>query len=293
MQIRELTLFLDLIKTGSFSQTAKNHFRTQPAVSIAIRKLEEELGISLFKRYGHQIKLTPEGEILKDSVLQITSRVDDLFFQSSLLAHHPKGHVHFSAIHSVGLYELDSIIKTFIKKYRDIRLHIHYHRAEQIYADVIHHEVDFGIVAYPDPPPECETIPFDEDEMVLISAPKSEAARQRQIDPEWLSNKSFVTFSAGLPTRLAIDRYVTQQNIRVMVRFEDENIEMLKKAVEVGIGVALVPSKSVRREKRSGNLIVSTLKGKPLKRPTGIVRLKNYSISQAAGFFLKELLKKP
>lgn len=286
-------LFLDLVKTGSFSATAKKNFRTQPAVSISIRKLEESLGVKLLEQKRRKIKLTLEGEDLKDRMAHILQLVEDLKFEASLATRYPRGRVHIATIYSVGLYELSGPIKLFVKKYRDIQLDIHYELSQKIYDLVENREVDLGIVAYPRQGPVIEVIQMIEDEMVIITAPGEDLGRYAQVSLEKLAGLEFVAFSENTPTRHAIDQALSHAKVRVNIRFENENVETLKKAVEVGIGVSIVPIKCVEKEKQSGQLKVIKIKGRLLKRPIGVIKARKYPLNRATTFFVNELFKKP
>ena len=285
-------LFLDLSKTKSFSATARKHFRTQPAVSIAIKKLENELGVSLIERRGYPIKLTLEGEILKYQMVQILQLVDNLRFEASLATRSAKGSVKIATINSVGLYELSDTIKMFVKKYPDIQLDIHYDTSQRIYDLVEKREVDVGIVAYPRQSPAIEVIPMEEDEMVIITAPDEGISDRSSLPLKELSGKAFAAFSESTPTRQAIDQVLQDLKVHVNIRFESENIETIKKAVEVGIGVAIVPIKCVEQEKLNEQLKVFKIKGYTLKRPIGIIKARQYPLNRASAFFVNKLFKK-
>jgi len=289
MDTLRLSLFVDLAQSKSFSATARKFYRSQPAVSISIRKLEEELGVLLLQRGAASVRLTPEGEILRKQAVEILSLVDDLKFQASQLAKKPKGYVRFAAIHSVGLYELSDTIRVFIKKFKDIRLGLQYDEFRRVYELVESQEIEFGVVAYPQATNAIEVIPMMEHEMVVI-VPKEGPFRGRaEVKLTELEGQSFVTFLEGTPTRQAIDGALKKAGVAVDMRFEDNNIEMLKKAVEVGMGVSIVPLKTVEKEK-SGRFRLLHIKNRPLKRPIGIVKLKTHRLSRAAGLFVEELL---
>ncbi len=284
-----MRLALDLMKTGNFSQTARRHYRTQPAVSISIRKLENELGLRLFERSGRRVRLTSQGEQLKDDLAGILKSIEDFKFNASLLEKNPAGEVHFGTIRSIGLYELGPVIKKFIKKYKEIRLKIQYDEAALIYAAVEKKEIDFGIVAYPAATKTIEVLAFTANPMVII-APPDTPLRRSKISFKELNGMKFVAFSQGIPTRQAIDRIFHRTGVTVDISFEDSNIETLKKAVEVGMGVSILPLQSVEREYQNGQLRVIRFKEFTLKRPIGIIRLKRYPLRKSAELFLRELL---
>lgn len=291
MDTVKLELFLDLAQSHSFSATAKKFFRTQPAVSISIRKLEEELGVGLIERGSGTVRLTAEGEILRKQAAEILSQVNDLKFRASVIAKKPEGLVRFAAIHSIGLYELSDTIRYFIKKYREIRLKLHYDEFRKVYERVEDKAVDFGVVAYPQATHDVEVIPLRESEMVVIAPKDKKFGSRKEIRLEELEGMEFVTFASGIPTREAIDAVLKQAKVEVDVRFEDNNIETLKNAVEVGMGISILPFKTVEKESHLGRFTMRHIKGQPLKRPIGIIKLKRRPLSRAAEFFLEALLK--
>lgn len=291
MNTLSLRFFWEIAKSGSFSQAARKHYRTQPAVSMAIRRLEEELGVRLIERQGRRARLTTEGDLLKDSIGKILQLSDDLKFEASLAAKHPRGTVKVATIHSVGLYEISDTIKLFVKRYGNVKLDIQYDTSQKIYELVEEKEVDLGIVAYPRETNTVEVIPMTMDKMAVIASPTGDWARRSSVRLRDLNGVDFVAFAKHVPTRHAIDLALAQAGARAAVRFENENIETIKKAVEVGIGISIVPLKCIENEKRAGLLKVIRIQGEALTRPIGILRSSKYPPSKAAQFFVTELLK--
>jgi DNA-binding transcriptional LysR family regulator len=291
MDTTRLELFMDLAQTRNFSATAKKFYRTQPAVSIAIRRLEEDLGVPLLERKSGPVRLTAEGEALQKSAAEVLMLVKDFRFQASLLAKHPKGLVRVATTHSVGLHELSDPIGSFIKRYRDIRLELRYVEAERVYSLVESRSVDFGVVAYPGPTRTIEVLPMMESELVIISPPSRFRGKDKLSLSE-LDGEDLVAFPPEALTRRAVDRALLAVDARPVVRFEDSNIETLKKAVEVGIGSAIVPRTSVAKE-RSGRFRVMKIHGAALYRPIGLLKLKAHRLSLAANLFAEELLTRP
>ncbi len=291
METEKLRLFLDLARLGSFSRTAKQHYRTQPAVSLVLKKLEEELGLKLIERDSRNMRLTPEGEILKNPMAEVLRLTEELKFIASTLAKHPRGRVRIAAIHTVGFYGLGPTIKRFIHRYPDIRLQFQYDHSKRVYQIVEEKEADFGIVAHPLHTPDIEVYPLEPDRMVLITPPDRRWSGHQSKRVEQLSGERFVAFSEQAPTRTAIDEVFQKKGVQVEIAFEDDNIEMIKKAVELGMGVSIVPENSVRADARAGHLRLFPLIGFPL-RPIGMIKLKRRALSKAAELFVAGLRKR-
>jgi DNA-binding transcriptional LysR family regulator len=212
-------------------------------------------------------------------------------FQSSLLGKKPKGNITIATIHSVGLYELSDTIKLFIKKYRDIRLHLLYESSQKIYELVEKREVDLGLVAYPVSGGLIEVVPVSVNEMALITSPSLGLKKRGAISLEDLQGMDFVAFSENVPTRKAIDEALAKAGVKVQIRFSNENIETLKKAVEVGLGVSILPLKAIEKDEARQRFDVLRIKGTPLMRPVGIVKSAKYPLNKASELFVNALLK--
>lgn len=294
MELNQLKLFLDLVREGSFTRVAEHNRLTQPAVSLQIQRLEHELGAKLLERTTRRVLVTEEGQILAGYARDILARSAEakqvLQERKGLMV----GTIRVAAIHSVGLHELPAYLKRFIKKYPEVHVHIEYHPSDTVYQLVNQGAADVGLVAYPEPRDSLITIPFLEDEMVVIVNPEHPLAQTHTdtIRLEELNGSDMIAFDGNIPTRRATDGVLTQHGVRVNVKMECDNVEIMKKMVEVGMGIAFVPQYSVLDEGGRMDLHILRLADYCFLRPLGIIHRKGQPLSRPVQAFLGLLTDK-
>ena len=164
-----------------------------------------------------------------------------------------------------------------------------YKLSDQVYHAVLDGEVDLGLVAYPEPRASVTTLPFFEDELVLICRRDHPLAQRDRVVLRDLEGCRFVAFESEIPTRKAIDALLQQHDLRLDIRMECDNIEILKKMVEVGLGVSLVPLLSAREEARMGKLCIQRLSDHTVRRPLAIIHRKGKTLSRPQRAFVELL----
>jgi DNA-binding transcriptional LysR family regulator len=293
MELDQLRLFVDLVREQSFTKVAERNFLTQPAVSLRIQKLEEELGTRLLERTTRKVLVTEEGRILNDYAREILRQVEEA--RTALLERQQKmvGVIRLATVHSVGLHELPVFLKAFINRYPEVNFHIDYQLSDLVYHLVQEGEADLGIVAYPEPRPHLEAIPFLEDELVVICNPEHPLAVQESVRLKELQDASFIAFEEGIPTRRAIDAVLKRHGVRIQIRMQCDNIEILKKMVEVGLGISVVPAFSVQQEVRHGTLKCLPISNYSFKRPLGIVHRRGAALTRPQRAFIDLLTNPP
>jgi len=289
MEFRDLKIFRDIAQEKSFVKTAKLNFLTQPSISTHLKHLEEELGVKLFERAPRKVTLTKEGELLLPHVEDLLLRHDHLKAHLAQAKQIPAGSVRVATVYSVGMYELAPFLKKFIRAYPDIHTELQYRRADLIYDLILENKIDIGIVAYPDARAKIKVTPFGTDHLVLIVPPHHRLAERKRIRLRQIQDEHFIAFDQGIPTREAIDQALKQLGIKVQIRMTNDNIDTLKRAVEVGLGISIVPSKTVREEIRKGTLRSIQIDGVKLNRPLGILTLKDRTPSFPVELFIRML----
>jgi DNA-binding transcriptional LysR family regulator len=293
MELDQLKLFADLVREQSFTKVAEKNFLTQPAVSLRIRNLEEELGTRLLERTTRKVLVTEEGRILYEYARDILSKAEEV--KMVLLERQDKivGSVRLATVHSIGLHELPAYLKRYITNYPQVVLHIDYHTGDIVHRMVQDGDVDLGIVAYPEPKPNLVVLPFLEDELVAICNEEHAFAGRETIPLHELHDQPFIAFDEGIPTRKAIDAVLARRHIRVNIKMQCDNIEILKRMVEVGLGVSIVPRFSVQNEVEQGLLHCLTISDYSFKRPLALIHRKGKSLSRAMQAFVDILIAGP
>ncbi|MBI4431664.1 MAG: LysR family transcriptional regulator [Candidatus Omnitrophica bacterium] len=292
MEIRQLKIFRDIAHEKSFVKTAKLNFLTQPSISTHLKHLEEDLGVKLFDRAPRRVTLTKEGSLLLPYVEDLLIHCENLKLRVAEARQIPRGDIRIATIYSVGMYELAPFLKKFIRTYPEIHVHLQYRRADIVYDLVLKNKIDVGIAAYPEVRAKIKVTPFGSDRLVLIVPPHHPFAKRRRIRLERIQGESFIAFDRGIPTREAIDRVLDQMGIKVEIRMSNDNVDTLKRAVEVGLGISIVPSKTVMEEVRKGTLKSIHIDRVKLNRPLGILTLKERVLGNSVQLFIRMLTAK-
>jgi DNA-binding transcriptional LysR family regulator len=289
MHLETLQVFCDLVETGSFSAAASQNFITQSAVSQQVRALEARFDQRLLDRTKGRVQPTPAGQLLYQASKDITGRYRDLREQLQSFGSTVSGSVRLATVHSAGLYELSEPLKKFLKSYPQVNVHIEYSRSTKIFEDVLSGRIDLGIVAYPTRRPQISVLPFREDRLVLVCATHHPFARRRSVALAELEGQNFVGYERDIPTRRELDRLLRRKSVSVRYVMELDNIETIKRVVEIGAGLAIVPEPTIKQEVKSRTLCALQISDEVLTRPLGIVHRQGRHFSPAVERFIAEL----
>ncbi len=289
MHIETLKVFCDLVDTGSFSVAAAQNYVTQSAVSQQIRTLETRYGRKLVERAKRRVRPTPAGEIFYEISKEIVARHQDLEARLQAFSNIVAGTVRVATVHSVGLYEFADEIKRYVKAYPSVNIRLEYKKSSQIYDDVLAGTLDVGVIAYPSKRPQIRLIPFREDRLVMICNPTHPLARHKTVTVKHLESQNFVGFEKDIPTHKAIEKILQKHHVRVNYVAEVDNIEVIKRIVEVGTGIAIAPEPAVGPEVQSGTLIAVPFSDENFVRQLGIIYKEARHFSPAAEKFIDTL----
>ncbi len=292
MQIETLKVFCDLVESRSFSRAAVRNFITQSAVSQQVKNLESRFETQLLRRDGKSVTPTPAGRIFYERSRAILDSFEHMQLEMKSIGQEMAGSVRVATIYSVGLYELSLVVKTFLKTYPKVNLHVEYSKGTRVYEDCLRGAIDLGIVTYPEPCKGLRIIPLPADKMVLICAPDHPLARRRHVDIRKLNGQNYVGWEKGMASQRALDRIFQEHDIEVRVVMEFDNIETIKRSVEIGAGVSIVPLLSAQKEVQSGALVQINFSDKSFYRPLGIIVRSKQPLSPAAHKFI-ELMQNP
>jgi len=291
MHIETLKVFVDLVDMQSFSLAAERNFITQSAVSQQIRTLEEKFKRRLLERVRgrREVKLTAAGEIFYRECKNVLASFNVLNESMSGLVGKISGTVKVATVYSVGLHELPPKVREFMSKFPAVKIDLEYSRTTRVLRDVINGTVELGVVAFPDPKRGLTVVLMASDRLVLICPPDHEFAERTQIKVNELKGRDFVLFERDIPTRKATDKILKSYGVEICKVAEFDNIETIKRSVEVGFGLAIVPHPSVMDEERNNQLAVVELAEKDWVRPVGVVYRTDRALSIAAKKFVQLL----
>ncbi|HYG34613.1 MAG TPA: LysR family transcriptional regulator [Clostridia bacterium] len=286
MQIESLKVFCDLTETESFTKAAQINGVTQSAVSQTISSLERQFKSLLIERSKKNFRLTAEGEVLYDYSKQILQTYDALHSKLQEIKEIISGNIRIATIYSIGLHVLPPYIKKFLKAYPTVNVHVEYRRPNQVYEDVLGNVVDLGLVAYPSRDPKLEIVQLRKDPLVLICHPQNPFAKLKSMKLKTLNGQKMVGFERDIPTRKALDKILKDHSVNVDYVMEFDNIETVKRAVEIDSGVAIVPQETIRQEVNNQTLAAVRLEDGEFYRTLGVIHKKNKVLSPAIKQFI-------
>lgn len=289
MQIESLKVFCDLAETESFTKAAQINGVTQSAVSQTISALERQFKSLLIERSKKNFRLTPEGEVLYDYSKRILQGYDALFSKLQELEGVISGNIRVASIYSIGLHVLPVCLKKFLKAYPTVNVHVEYRRSNQVVEDVLGNVVDLGMVAYPTRDSKLEIIPLRKESMVLICSPQHALAKQHSIRTKALAGLKFVGFEADIPTRRAVDKALRDAGVTADYVMLFDNVETVKRAVEIDSGVAIVPEATIQQEVANQTLAAVKLDPAEFSRSLAAIYKKNRVLSPAMKKFVAML----
>lgn len=291
MHIETLRMFCDLADLRSFSKTAEKHLVSQSAVSQQVAQLEIEHKCQLLNRQKRPLELTAAGEIFYRASRDMVDRYELLKSEMNTLKQAAQRRVNVGAIYSIGMHTLPEYLKKFMVKKPNVNVHVEYFTADKIYEMVLAGELDIGLVAVPRRDKRLEVYDFEDEPLVLACSPKHPLAAQSHIDIHKLQFERFISFEEGVPTRVWIDGIFQRYNIVIRPVMEFDNVETVKKAVEINSGVSILPRPSMLQELATGTIKAIEFENERFVRPTGILVRRDRVMSQDTRYLI-DLLRK-
>ena len=282
MQLESLKMFVDVVETGSFSRAAQLNHVTQSAVSQQIRALENRYEQRLLSRSARQVTPTPAGERLFRGCKEILARFAEVEQEIREQATEVSGSCNVSSIYSVGLHELHALQKELLRTHPKVAFRLNYRRSDQVYDDVILGAADLGLVAYPQSRAGVDIVPYREDKLAIILPPSHPLAGKSKIAMSALIGLPFIGFDREAPSRKGIDKLFRDKGLELAPTMEMDNVETIKRAVELGLGVSVLPTPTVQQEINSGSLVAKPFVEGAYTRPIGILVRKGKYLSRAS-----------
>jgi DNA-binding transcriptional LysR family regulator len=293
MHLETLKTFCDLVELGSFSKAAAANFISQSAVSQQIKLLEERFNRQLIERSRRRnIVPTEAGRLLYAECKEILERFSVVEARLRAKPEVMTGTIRIATVYSVGLYELPPFVKSFLRAHPQVKVHVEYSRTDRVYEACLNNTIDFGIITLPFRKPNLVVIPFREEKLVLVCNPEHALAGRRKVSLQKINGEDFIAFEPDIPTRKTIDRILKDHKIAVNYVMEFDNIETIKRSVEVGIGVSILPEASVANEVRGRLLIALDFSEGIFTRSVGVIHRKGKVFSAGASEFMAMLAAK-
>ena len=292
MHLEMLKIFCDLAELRSFSRTAEKHLLSQSAISQQLAQMELLYKCQLINRKKRPIELTRAGRLFYQTAKDILERYEQLGSELNALKRSSTSRINVAAIFSIGMHTLPDYVKKFMVRYPDVNVHIEYFSAARIYELVLAGDVDIGLVAVPKRDRRLDVYDFQDELLVLACSPKHPLAYESQIDIHRLQFERFIAFEKNVPTRAWTDSILERYNVHVRPVMEFDNIETVKRAVEINSGISILPQTAILQEVGGGTIKAIRFSNETFVRPTGIILRKGKILSQAGRYFIELLRKK-
>jgi DNA-binding transcriptional LysR family regulator len=289
MEMAQLEYFSKVVEEKSFSKAADKVFRTQPAVSIAIRRLEEEIGLSLLDRTQKSPVLTEAGQVVYDYAQRILALRNQIGQAITEMQSLKKGRVRVGANESTTLYLLPELILTFRERHPEVKVEIYRHVSSHLPREVLDRNVDFALMASEPEDRDIEAFPVLKDELALIMSPKHPLATRTSVKIKELGTESFIAHNVKSGSRVKVVEAFARQHTPLNITLELATIETIKRFVQKRMGLAFVPRMCVREELERGVLVSVPVRGLSHTRTLWAAHRRGAGFSPAAAAFLKVL----
>lgn len=289
MDLGQLETFLVVAREKSFSRAAERLFRTQPAVSLALKRLEEDLGETLFDRTTKGGTLTDAGSTLlplAQRMLDLRKQITDTF---GALKGLQQGRLNIGANESVSEFLLPGVLLAYQQAHPAIRIQAYRQSSERIPGEVLERRLDVGFVSYDPLHPELVSEVILRDHMVLVVPPGHRLARRREVSIEALGRETFVAHNALTPTRNAIIDLFARCGTPLRITMELGSLATIQEFVALGAGLAILPRMTVLEAVRRGRLVEVAVKELQVEKLIRIVTRREEAMSHSAKAFLQQI----
>ena len=289
MELTQLEFFVTVVEEGSFSKAAERVYRTQPAVSIAIKRLEKEVGASLFERSQKTPTLTEAGELIYDYAKRMLALRDQARETVAELRSLQRGRVRIGANESTSLYLLPHLILQYREQHPDVKVEIFRHVSERLPREVLDRNVDFALLAFEPEDSDLESFPILRDELVLIMHPDHRLAGHDSVTVEELGVESFLAHNVKTASRNKVIEVFAEHHTPLNITLELATVETIKRFVQLKIGLAFAPRMCVSEELERGTLATVPVRGLDYHRTLWATHRRRMTFSHAAAAFLEVL----
>jgi LysR family transcriptional regulator, transcriptional activator of the cysJI operon len=289
LDIEILRIYCDLVELRSFSKAAEKHIVSQSAISQQLAKLETAHKCQFVLRQKRPFDLTPAGQLFYDSCKDMLTRYEQFKSELAALQKTSTDRINLAAIFSIGMHSLPPYLKKFMSRYPNVNVHVEYCSSSQIHELVLQGTVDIGLVAVPKRDKNLEVYEFEAEPLVVVCSPEHPLARENTVDVDKLPLHKFIAFDKDVPTRELIDHLLAQSNVTVRPVMEFDNIETVKRAVEINSGISILPRTAILQELTNGTLKAISFADASFVRPTGIIVRRNKVLNKPARYLLELL----
>ncbi|SMC06006.1 DNA-binding transcriptional regulator, LysR family [Sulfobacillus thermosulfidooxidans DSM 9293] len=290
LNLHHLKVFQTVVRHLSFSRAAEELLISQSAVSMHVKSLERAVGLPLFEKVGHHIRLTAAGESLWSYSQKIFALMEETQQVMSALKGGNIGQLRVAADTTVGVYVVPEYLGQFRRMFPQVAIMLDVANRATVMERIAAREADLAVMGQvPEDVAEWDATPFMENDLVVIASPEHPLAQKRFIATEELAHEGFLVREVGSGTRATMERYFNQAGITFRVNMELGNNSTIKQGVAHGLGIAVISRRVIQLELESKRLVILPVEGFPLKRYWYVVHLRGHYLPPPAKA-LKDLL---
>jgi len=286
---RQLSVFEAVARRLSFSRAAEELHLTQPAVSMQIKQLEENVGLPLFEQLGKKIFLTEAGRELSHYARTIAQQVAEAEAVLGELKGLKRGKLKIS-VASTANYFAPQLLATFSQRFPDVTVSLNVTNREALLQQLANNEMDLVIMGQPPDGLDLAAETFMDNPLVVIAPVNHPLASEKRIPLERLQRETFLVREQGSGTRIAMERFFAQRGIKLTTGMEMSSNEAIKQAVQAGLGLGIVSIHTVELELEMNRLAVLDVESFPIMRHWFVVHRANKRLSAVSLAFKKFLL---
>ena len=286
MNLESLKIFCDVAELKSFSRAAEKHVISQSAISQQLAQMELAHKCQLIDRKKRPYELTEAGRSFYTACKDILARYEQLKSELNTLNSSARSRINVASIFSIGMHTLPPYTKRFMAQFQNVNVHVEYLSASKIYELVLAGDIDMGLVAVPKQDRNIKVYNFANEPLVFVYSPKYLLGSRTSIDIHQLETEKFIGFDRGVPTRSWIDDIFSRYNMNVRPVMEFDNIETIKRAVEINSGISILPKTAILQELADGTLKAVRFSNEEFVRPTGIILRKDRKMNKTMKYLI-------
>ena len=285
MEMAQLRTFRAVAEMLNFTRAAERMHLTQSAVSHQIKALEEELGEPLFIRAKRGVKLSQAGKAALEHVERILDETEALRERVSGRASEPQGRVRVAAATQAFVYLFAPLFESFMESHPGVDLIFRTTATtEQTVADILNGTSDVGFASLAVYSPNLQVTKLFDDELVLVMSPAHRLAKKRLVTVEEVQSERWILFERGASIRRATDQFFDQVGFHPDLALESNDTFFIKRMIERGLGISMMPAWAVMEEVKVGKLAQSRITDHSLRRAVAMVSLGRFQPSPTRAF---------
>jgi DNA-binding transcriptional LysR family regulator len=286
MHLQDLNVFVTVATERSFSKAAKKLHRTQPAVSQAVHRLEEELGERLFDRSSRNGALTEAGVLLREHAMRLLRLSAEAEAAVRELQQVRRGRVLLGA-NEAAVHSLLPIVHRFAQAHPQAQVEVRRVPSRQMATELLQRTIDFGVLTFQPPEKGLQSISLGNDELVMLASPKHPLADRKKVTIEEVGREVVIAHNDPSPARERVLRLYERRHAPINIQIALPSLDGIKRAVEMGLGVAVLPRRCALTEIARGQIAAIKVPELGPSRSVRLIYRRSGELSHAAAAFLE------